>query len=264
MDDPWANAWGEPKSSLTDAALSPDWSAPSVSVLHGDNEDDLSTPSWSTNPTTQWTEQDVSGSRASLWNHDTSNSAWNPPPSTFDRISLHTDSNVQDESSFQIPISPGFREFNARSPTPPPISVSPPATTPPRIKTPDSPSPVIQKNSTIVPSISIPAAEDIDGFGTFETAPDTAESVGWSPSKPSLSLPSADVAAWGATWEEPFSGTTDDNDDNDEVDDAWEVARQQKAKQDQHVVSTCSCSLRICLTTDHAATRTTCNNPPTT
>lgn len=240
MDDPWANAWGEPKSSLPDAALSSGWSAPSVSVLHGDNEDDLSTPSWSTKPTTQWNDQDVSAS--ALWNHDTSTSAWNPPPSTFDRISLHTDS-MQNESSFQIPVSPGFREFNARSPTPPPIIDSPPPASPPLIKTPDSPSPTLPQNSPIVPSISIPAAEDLDGFGTFETAPDTAESAGWSPSKPTLSLPSADVAAWGATWEEPFSETTDDS---HEVDDAWEVARQQKVKQDQHVVSTCSFSLRIC------------------
>jgi len=231
MDDPWANAWREPKSNLPDAALSSDWSAPSVSVLHGDHEDDLSTPSWSIKPTTQWNEPDVSG--ASLWNHDPSTSAWNPPPSTFDRISLHADS-VQLESPFQIATSPGFREFNAQSPTPPPTSVSPPAATPPRIKLPDSPSPVLPHNSTIVPSISIPAAEDIDGFGTFETAPDTAEAVGWSPSKPPLSLPSADATAWGSTWQDPFSGTADES---DEADDAWEVAREQKAKQDQHVVS---------------------------
>ena len=256
MDDPWANAWGEPKSSLPDAALSSGWSAPSASVLHGDNEVDLSTPSWSTKPTTQWNDPGVS--EASLWNHDTSTSAWNPPPSTFDKISLHADS-IQHESSFQIPISPGFREFNSGSPSPPPIIVGPPPASPPRIKTPDSPSLALPKNSTIVPPISIPAAEDIDGFGTFETAPDTAEFVGWSASKPALSLPSADVAAWGATWEESFSEASH------EIDDAWEVARQQKVKQDQHVVSTCFFSLRKnLLTTDHAATRSTCDNPPTT
>jgi len=74
----------------------------------------------------------------------------------------------------------------------------------------------------------------VDGFGTFETAPDTAESSEWSPSKPTLSLPS-DAAAWDATWEETGSGGPGGN---EEVDDAWEIARQQKAKQDQHVVST--------------------------
>ncbi|KIM44540.1 hypothetical protein M413DRAFT_25014 [Hebeloma cylindrosporum] len=230
-DDPWANAWGEPKSSLPDAALSPGWSAPSVSVLHGDNEDDLSTPSWPIKPTSQWNEPDVSG--ASLWNQDTSTLAWNPPPSTFDRISLPADP-VQHESSFQIPLSPGFREFNAQSPTSPPTSIDP-AITPPRTKAPDSPSPELSQTSTTVPFISIPSAEDIDGFGTFETAPDTAESVGWSPSRSALSLPSADGTAWGTTWEEEqFSGTTRES-ESEEVDDAWEIARQQKAKQDQHV-----------------------------
>ena len=43
-------------------------------------EDDLSTPSWSIKPTTQWNEPDVFG--ASLWNHDPStlNFIMEPPP----------------------------------------------------------------------------------------------------------------------------------------------------------------------------------------
>ncbi|KAF8967692.1 hypothetical protein BDZ97DRAFT_1802823 [Flammula alnicola] len=196
MEDPWANAWGDPsKSSLPDSstlATSSTWSAPSVSVLQGDHEDDLSTSSWPIKPTSAWADPDIP--ETSLWVSDAS-TAWNPAPSTFDRISLASKESVSEtEMPFPESASQDVHESTVHSPS---------------------------SSSTTDEAPHPTTAGDSEGWG--------------SPSRPAFSLPSGDVAAWGAeTWEAPASAA-ETTERRDELDDAWETARQQKEKQDRHV-----------------------------
>ncbi|KDR80575.1 hypothetical protein GALMADRAFT_135713 [Galerina marginata CBS 339.88] len=234
MEDPWANAWGETsKSTLPEpsplSAGSSTWAAPSVSAIHGDNEDDLSASSWSAQPTTHWHEPDIS--ETSLWNNDVSSaSAWNPTPSTFDRISLSKDSASESETHFSTPLSEDIQHSLPSSPSPSFTRDKDPPSPSPHVKLPETP-----PHSPVPPSLS-PESEDVDAFGTFETANEVTESADWSPSKPTFSLPSVDAVAWGASWDEPDSAATDKtNDTSIELDDAWERARQEKEKQDRHV-----------------------------
>ena len=239
MEDPWANAWGDPSKStlpvITSGSTS-SWSAPSVSVIQGDHEDDLSAPEWSIKPTSGWGDPDIA--ETSLWGSDAS-AGWNPAPSTFDRISLASKDSTSEISATFVEPAPQIPEQSAvshSSPSssidedePPLPTVSPPRTPPPTfVSTPDSPK---------VPPLSLPSVDDADGFGTFETAVEEAE--GWStPSKPGFSLPSADALAWGTEpWEAPNSAAHT-SEVQDEEEDEWEAARQQKEKQDRHVVRT--------------------------
>ncbi len=234
MEDPWANAWGDPSKSTLPSGSTSSWSAPSVSAIQGDHEDDLSAPEWSIKPTSGWGDPDIA--ETSLWGSDAS-AGWNPAPSTFDRISLASkDSTSEISATFVEPASqiPEQSAVSPSSPSPcidedePPLpTVSPPRTPSPTfVSTPDSP---------IVPPLSLPSVDDADGFGTFETAVEEAE--GWStPSKPGFSLPSADALAWGTEpWEAPNSAAHT-SEVQDEEEDEWEAARQQKEKQDRHVV----------------------------
>ena len=211
MDDPWANAWGEPSKDS-----SSNWSAPSVSTIHGDNEDDISTRSWTVEPTTHWDETSLT--EASLWRNEPS-SSWQPANSTFDSIPLST-------VPAQIPQFPTSEEPEKSLSS----SDSPPSSPISETQTPSlSPSPQPLH-------LSRPATPD--AFGTFKGADEFEESAdeSW---KPTLSLPSADADTWSPSWGE--SNTVEPPGTAEALDIAWETAKQQKAKQDRHVVRTVYC-----------------------
>ena len=228
MDDPWANAWGDPSKSSTS-----NWSAPSVSTIHGDQEDDISTRSWSVEPTTHWDEANLT--ETSLWRNEPS-STWQPAHSTFDTIPLST-----------VPVQ--LPQFPTSISEEPEKSLSSSDNSPP-----SSP---VSETTSLSPSPSpkplhLSRTATPDAFGTFKGADEfekranefeeptdefeepTDES--W---KPTLSLPSADTDTWSPSWGESTSveppGTAE------ALDIAWETAKEQKARQDRHVVRTVYC-----------------------
>ncbi|KAF9531739.1 hypothetical protein CPB83DRAFT_904376 [Crepidotus variabilis] len=239
MDDPWANAWGESSKSVLPEPSS-DWSAPSVSALHGDREDDLSNPSWPKETITHWAADDVGDT--SIWGGNeaassSSTSVWNPGPSTFDKISLGGES-YPDLSTASPHVNAKTEDpttVNDRSATPSPSSPSDD-----ELETETSPQALDYRTLTppshVPPPISIPPAEDPDGFGSFATA-STEEAPTWTLSKPSFQIASADAATWGGGWEDPGSASakSEQSEDSENEEDEWEAARRQKEMQDKHV-----------------------------
>ncbi|KAF9563948.1 hypothetical protein CPC08DRAFT_816295 [Agrocybe pediades] len=249
MDDPWANAWGDSsKSTLSDSAAiqlnNASWTSPSISAIHGDNEDDLSAaPSWSARPTSLWESTDVSAN--DLWTSDTS-SAWNPTPSTFDKISLSSRESVN-ESETPFPESVSTIKDGEDTPSSSTASLPDDDKQPPhtesyvaqsidsRLSPSNSPA---RSPGLPPPPLALDPSDDFDAFGSFETATESIDTAGWSPSKPVFSLPSADATAWGGAWEDPGSSveeTASAKPITEDLDDAWERARQEKAKQDLYV-----------------------------
>lgn len=257
MEDPWANAWGEPsKSTLHEHSIpsitggASSWGAPSVSVIQGDHEDDLSTPAWSLKPTTSWGEPDIA--ETSLWGSDAS-ARWNPAPSTFDRISLTSKDSIPENEPTSVEST--FQELQDSDVSSPSLSSVADEEEPRAESRETSPKPL--SRSPVVPPLSLPSVDDIDGFGTFETVVEDPEEWG-TPKKPTFSLPSADALAWGAEPWEASNSAAEIADTTDE-DDEWEKARQRKEKQDQHVVRILLDSFLII--PDHfTAARITCSN----
>jgi hypothetical protein len=218
MDDPWANAWGEPSTKSS----SSNWSAPSVSTIHGDHEDDISTRSWSIEPTTHWDEANLT--EASLWRNEPS-STWQPAHSTFDTIPLTT-------VPAQIP------QFPTSTSEEPEKSLSSSDNSPPSSPISETPSP----SPFLAPKplqLSRPATPD--AFGTFKGADEFEEPTdeSW---KPTLSLPSADTDTWSPSWgESNESNIVEPPGTAEALDNAWEAAKQQKARLDRHVVRTVYC-----------------------
>ena len=215
MEDPWANAWGEQFKEHS----SSNWSAPSVSTIHGDHEDDISTRSWSVGPTTRWDEPNLT--ETSLWRNEPS-STWQPAHSSFDTIPLSTVSVPLSQFPTSISEEPENSEI-------PPLSNDSPRPGSPISETPSlSPSP---SPKPLHPSR--PATPD--AFGTFKGA-DEPIHESW---KPTLSLPLADADAWGESWgESNESHSVEPLGTAEALDNAWETAKQQKARQDSHVVRT--------------------------
>jgi hypothetical protein len=217
MDDPWANAWGEPSKSSSSS-----WSAPSVSTIHGDHEDDISTRSWTVEPTTHWDEASLT--EASLWRNEPS-STWQPAHSTFDTIALST---VPVQLP-QFPTSTSEEQEKSLSSS----DNSPPSSPISETQTPSlSPSPKPLH-------LSRPATPD--AFGTFKGADEFEEPTdeSW---KPTLSLPSADADTWSPSWgDSNESNSLEPPGTAEALDIAWETAKQQKARQDRHVVRTVYC-----------------------
>ena len=219
MDDPWANAWGEPSK-----ASSSNWSAPSISTIHGDHEDDISTRSWSVEPTTHW--GDTNLTEASLWRNEPSSSSWQPAHSTFDTIPLST-------VPTQLPQFPTSTSDETEKSSSSDKDNSPPSS--PISETPSlSPSPSPK-------ALHISRTTTPDAFGTFKGADEYEESTdeSW---KPSLSLPSADADTWTPSWgESNESNFVNPPGTAEALDIAWETAKEQKARQDRHVVRTVYC-----------------------
>ncbi|KAF8817503.1 hypothetical protein BYT27DRAFT_7247377 [Phlegmacium glaucopus] len=225
MEDPWANAWGEQSKSTFSQPSSSNWSAPSV---HGDREDDISTRSWSVEPTTtRWDESNVI-TEASLWSNEPS-STWQPAQSTFDTIPLSTGSVPLPQFPTAIseePERPVSSSSSSLSQDDTPPLSSPISQTPPHSHSPP-PKPL---------HLSRPATPDV--FGTFKGAAEFDEPTHetWSPATPVFSLPSVEADAWGPSWgESNQSNSVEEPETTHELDNAWETAKQQKEKQDLHV-----------------------------
>ena len=221
MDDPWANAWGDPSKSS-----SSNWSAPSVSTIHGDQEDDISTRTWSVEPTTHWDEANLT--EASLWRNEPS-STWQPAHSTFDTIPLNTVPALLPQ--FPTSTSEELEKSLSSSDNSPPSS---PISETPSLSPSLSPKP-LHLSRTATP----------DAFGTFKGADEFEEPANefeeptdesW---KPTLSLPSADTDTWSPSWGE--SNPVEPPGTAEALDIAWETAKEQKARQDRHVVRTVYC-----------------------
>jgi len=216
MDDPWANAWGEPAK-----PTSTTWSK----NIHDDDKEpeaDLATPSWTTGAGIQWAEPSVG--QATLW-HPASRKGWatspyedikleNPPTSdhipTRDREVLETGSNPSPVLNYAVP----------RSTTPQEGAIDIRATSP----------------TLASPTPSEPGSPD--GFGTFETGLDSGvTSVDpWSESGVATTVESTESIEsdpWNPGW---GSGTENAAEEHGQQVDEWEVAKRQKEKQDQHVV----------------------------
>lgn len=258
MEDPWANAWGESsKSILPDP--SPTWASPSLSVLHGDHEDDLSTPSWPKGHTSDWGATDIAAD--AIW--ASTSTTWKPEPSPFDKVSLGEESYV-DFLETLSPSSRDIEEYYTSKPSPPieqaashpqfqaapvhPVSQAPPIPTPLSISlsevshtkqsthswTPTEARAVPLTPPSVPTTIAPPPLEDNDGFGSFETGKDTQDADRWSSTKPAFPEISSDSMAWSSAWQEP---DPTDKASPDRPEDEWVAARREKERQDCRVVS---------------------------
>jgi len=244
MEDPWANAWGDsPKHVLPEPSSL--WAAPSVSVLHADNEDDLSTPSWPSG--SGWSAEDLSADH--IWSTAEISSTWNPS-STSDENSLAGGYTQQESprtetqgagghSSSSLPLheeeetqtlSKSHQEISNHHSIPSePLEIphiGPGSEDEEHDKTPQS------SPSPISPPKPIPASlsEDVDGFGSFETGEDNLDTGSWTPTNSVLPpVSSTDSANWNSAWQVEFEHGSH------EQEDAWEAARRQKEKRDRHV-----------------------------
>ncbi len=239
MEDPWRNAWGDsPKPVLPEC--NPLWAAPSISVLHADNEDDLSTPSWPSG----WSAEDLSADH--VWSTAEVSSTWDPTP-TSDENSLAGGYSQQEsprtetqEAGGRSSSLPSHEETWALSKsrlqevsTPHSIpsealeiSHVGPGSEDEEDDTPQS------SSSTISPPKPIPASlsEDVDGFGSFETGEDNLDKGSWTPTNSVLlPIPSTDPANWNSAWQ------VESEHGSHEQEDAWEAARRQKEERDRHV-----------------------------
>jgi hypothetical protein len=259
MEDPWANAWGGSSKSILPEP-SPHWSAPSVSVLHGDNEDDLSTPSWPKD-VSAWGAADLPADH--IWSTAEASSTWNPRQSTFEDISLAEECKPQNSSQTEIreaetypSSSLSFHEEEAwalsktqlQEVQPPPLHPSFPETVsiPLDATNVGRGSEVSQSSSSptspLAKSASAPMSEDVDGFGSFETGVDSQDKESWTPTDSTFPPMSSDDAPnWDSAWQ------VESEDRTSEQEDAWEAARRQKEKQDRHVARHSSPSFRSVL-----------------
>ena len=212
MEDPWTNAWGDSSKPILPEP-SPLLVAPSVSALHAENEDDLSTP-WRKSSVTGWgTTTDLSADH--IWGMTEISSTTNPP-STFDDISL---AGYATQESFRTETQEGGSHPGT------PLSLQ-------QLQEVQSPS---LAKSFPEPELILPKTletnVDVDGFGTFETGHCNQIKGSWTPIHSVFPPMSAtDSASWDSAWQVEL-----DNRDN-APDDAWEAARKQKERQERHVV----------------------------
>jgi hypothetical protein len=243
MEDPWANAWGDSPKPVPPEP-SPLWAAPSVSVLHADNEDDLSAPSWPSS----WSAEDLSADR--IWSTEETSSTWNPT-STSNEISLaggytrqessrtetqeaggHSSSSLplhEEEETWALSNS-RLQEISTPHSIPSePLEISHVG---PGSEDEEDGKTLQSSPSPISPPKPIPASEDVDGFGSFETGEDNLDKGSWTPTNSVTVLPpisSTDSANWNSAWQ------VESEHGSHEQEDAWEAARMQKEKRDRHV-----------------------------
>lgn len=224
MDDPWANAWGEPTKPAIDSQTL--W--PTTPVSNGqDSEADIGTPSWATGPGVQWAEP--SEDQTTLWHPLLPGKEWNVSP--YDTISLGQTSS-DELSRPDLSPTPAHIEATASSPSSP--------TSPQQVLEPTKPdSDGIEHHSrSSTPSFSItqdPGSPD--AFGMFETGLDADETDvdPWLQSSQSVVLPAShEIDTWVPSW-----GVSDPEIEVETAGkriDEWEAAKHQKESQDRHVV----------------------------
>ncbi|KAJ7695052.1 hypothetical protein B0H17DRAFT_1198759 [Mycena rosella] len=219
MDDPWANAWGEPP---TTSKQSP---APAFPPHAADDEEDITIPTWEA-PAVNWSDENsLWGARSPALDKFPS---WQSPyddlplgkPSTSPPMPLDVpeDLSEDDAEEAEVAAPEPEPELAPESPVEPPFE-------------PPIPSSVA---SPISRPISPPGSPD--AFGTFESGLDDIVSTSrpWSPSRAAFAPDAAD-SAWGAAWAPSDVEEDDEDADAPAVVDEWEAAKQQKAMQDKHV-----------------------------
>ena len=219
MDDPWANAWGEPSSAVSlghgQSIVQPSWALATQEPTTGDDQEaDIGMPSWSAGTGVLWNEP--SASENSLWSQQTTGTEhWQP--TSYDHIPVG-------RTISQKPPSP------PRIPSPKPdnsdttFSLSHSSRSPPKeIGSMPSPLATVSEPSETPP-------ESPDAFGTFESA--EADPPWASASVSALNL---DANEWEPAWgSEPVavSGKR-----QQKPPDEWEEAKRRKEMQDRRVVS---------------------------
>jgi hypothetical protein len=206
MEDPWANAWGEPSKPATNAL------PPFATVTTGSHlpelgnyqEDDLGIPSWSTGTSV-------------TWNESAGPALWSQPSDTWE-LPIGKDAASARCASLGSPISPILSPVSTPKPEEPPPLPSLPVEAVAQSR---DPSPVYNS-----PRISPPGSPD--GFGTFESAT-TGDT--W---KAGTSFPDVAADEWGSAWGPPDANK---GQECDNVPDEWLAAKLQKEKKDSQVVS---------------------------
>ncbi|KAF8661345.1 hypothetical protein AX16_001440 [Volvariella volvacea WC 439] len=242
MDDPWANAWGDPTKSYPAADPIPSsisnfsaWPKPSPSISSTeDHEADLAQPSWSTGAGVSWADQ--SDSHLSLWGSSTLPTAgW--AVSSYETIPIGRVSSSQSEHGLPLPPASSSTGQITGSPT----SVSSPSPPPSPSLPPDppvaAPTPPVDHGVSppTIPATplmsSFPVPDSPDAFGTFEVAAQDDESrhEPWTPSQGLNADEFASSGAWGASWGSDSTKAQADQDDE------WTAAKRLKEKQDRHV-----------------------------
>ncbi|KAF8196779.1 hypothetical protein K438DRAFT_2016690 [Mycena galopus ATCC 62051] len=232
MDDPWANAWGEP------ATTSKLPRAPVFPAAHtGDDEEDITIPAWEPQPS--WSDG------------NNSNSLWGARSPALDKFpswhSPYDDLPLGKSSSTSLPEAADVQEATNEDEEEAPEPESEPE---PSLESLPEPEPAFQSvrqspvESSFEPTFEPPVASPVlppnsppgspDAFGTFETGLDNLPSASdpWAPSH-GASVPDSADSAWGAAWEP--SDVQKREDEVPAVVDEWEAAKQQKALQDKHV-----------------------------
>ncbi|KAG6910227.1 hypothetical protein DXG01_012362 [Tephrocybe rancida] len=203
MEDPWANAWGEP------AKPKQSWSNPAQSSL--DAEADIAMPSWGSGAAVHWSEP--SEQNTTIWHpSEPAKGGW---ASTYEDLPLGKSDTLP---VLDIPSSPQVIETTISSPESPP---SPSPTSEPVLPTEEPES----RSRSPTPRSASP-----DAFGTFETGLDADDP--WAAG--SVASPdAAEQEVWVPSWGAPDHAKEDHN--VSEPVDEWEEAKRQKARQDEHV-----------------------------
>ncbi|KAG5639095.1 hypothetical protein H0H81_007039 [Sphagnurus paluster] len=217
MEDPWANAWGEPAKQAQ--GVQSTWSNPAQPSSPGLNvEVDIAMPSWATGAGIQWSEP--SPEQTSLWASNAPFKEW--PTSTYEDLPLGKRSSDLRPDSGRSP-SPDTETSNSMLESPKQIVL---------LKTPMEES--IQEDVPSTTPNTLPPSPD--PFGTFETGLD-AEERNLDPWAHSMESPDIPTQEEQVTWV-PSWGASDSEIDAPAVTkapDEWEMAKQQKERQDLHV-----------------------------
>ncbi|KAG5647908.1 hypothetical protein DXG03_007832 [Asterophora parasitica] len=220
MDDPWANAWGEPANKAAHDAPAT-WSHTSKPSTASDAEADIAMPSWATGAGVQWSEP--STDQTTLWHPSMPLKEWGTSP---------------------------YEDLPLGKPSPDPIPDPDRSTSPEAIET--APSSPASKHASLEKALEeLPSTDNVvqsitrsstptstpgspDAFGTFETGLDVDETDvdPWAKSLTSPEIPEEAAEVWVPSW-----GASDRDIDAQTLEkaDEWEAAKQSKAKQDQHV-----------------------------
>lgn len=240
MDDLYQNAWSE----TTDPAdafkgsSTPSWSTSATKPSSSYHEEaDLAAPSWSTGADIRWDEPP--GSPGFSWSHADADAGWGH--STYEGISFSKASiDIEKETSTTLNKDPDVdSEDVADSPSAQSSTPSSPSSLPPRVPSPSHPP--LPSSPPSIPDVDLSQTYELaadavrlpspDGFGSFESAlvEDTVPS-------PGFAVADAEADPWGSS---AWAGTGDEasDEENERIVDEWERAKQEKARQDRHVVS---------------------------
>lgn len=230
MEDPWANAWGEP--TKPDGGSRTTWvpsTTPSPTNVVQDSEIDIAMPSWATGAGVKWTEP--SDAQDSLWDATLPSKEWAASP--YDSISLAKGSVDEFTQPSDSPSPEPAEPSHLSIPSPPaPLFLSVEDEPPENNATISHPS-----SPTISSTKSVSPPGSPDAFGTFETGLDNDEpnTDPWSHPGAVSDSASLNADAWGGPEWGASNSEMEISLDKKPVDE-WEEAKQQKEKQDRHVV----------------------------